>query len=203
MQKENSHNSNSHLRFLSLGYSEEYSISMKRSNPGQSALYALHGAVSFWEPQYYHWGCSKVLLQLGDNRFAVFHTFIWLDMQSVWSYCTFGSSRYLETLLCYWTRQRKTSFSSVWRFHRWLELWVIPVLSFLFQKSIWCLLMQALWVGRHSAGACLSASLDKSRQVVITATCLLVRRWHDGTAHMSSSLLLPNVGCSRLPCWKG
>lgn len=46
--------------------------------------------------------------------------------------------------------------------------------------SVWCLLTGELWVWRHSAGACLSASLDRSRQVAITATCLPVRRWHDG-----------------------
>lgn len=39
-----------------------------------------------------------------------------------------------------------------------------------------------------SAGACLSASLDKSRQVAITATCLLVRRGHDGdSSHVQAA----------------
>ncbi len=63
--------------------------------------------MSFREPQYHRWGCFKVLLQLGDNGRAVLSTFIWLDMQSVWSYCMLSSSGYLEALLCCRTRQRK------------------------------------------------------------------------------------------------
>lgn len=152
--------------------------------------------MSFREPQYHCWGCFKVLLQLGDSGFTVLYTFIWLDMQSVWSYCTFGSSGHLEALLCCWTHQRKKRFLKCLEVSRMVGALGHARTFFPSLTSIWCPVMWELWAWRHSAGACLStnASLDKSRQVSISATCLLVGRWHDGTHHDAYS---------RLACWKG
>lgn len=122
---------------------------------------------------------------------------IWYAKHVTCTYCTLGNCGYLEAPPCCQTCQKK-SLSSGFMAGLSSGYFSFPSLT-----SIWCQLTWELWLWRHSAGACLSASLDKSRQVAIRPTCQPVRWWHDGTAHMSSSQSLPNVTYFRLPCWKG
>lgn len=99
-------------------------------------------------------------------------------MQNMWSHCTRGSGGQLTAPLHCRILWKKNLFSQpVSRMVGALGH-TLPSLPSL--TSVWCLLTGELRVWRHSAGACLSASLDRSRQVDITDTCLLVRRWHDG-----------------------